>query len=69
MLDEDAVDAVLQDHQPPVEGLDGGGLRAVVGEEGGVVVNYQVDELVIGVQTPAVYRTSEIGDGERKGEK
>ena len=36
MLDEDAVDAVLQDHQPPVERLDGGGLRAVVGEEGAV---------------------------------
>ena len=32
----------------------------------GVQNNYLVDELVIGVQTPAVYRTSEIGDGERK---
>ena len=44
---------------------DGGGCAA----GRGVQNNYQVDELVIGVQTPAVYRTSEIGDGERKGKK
>ena len=44
---------------------DGGGCAA----GRGVQNDYQVDELVIGVQTPAVYRTNEIGDRERKGEK